>query len=82
MANTSRMVELSRLSIEADNAWHAAIVATYGQRVARIARYDGRGTATPELRALYNAKVQAYDRFARAAFPHYASNPAPKLARA
>lgn len=76
------MIELSRASIDADNAWHSAIVSTYGKRIARIARYDARGTATHELRALYNAKVKAYDAFARAAFPHYGRNPAPKLASA
>ena len=49
-----------RTSWDADAAWHAAIVATYG-RQAQAARYDGRGTATPELKALYAEKLAAQD---------------------
>lgn len=54
---------------QADDAWHAALVAVYGPAKAIEARYEmsgpkgsaPRGTATPELAALYQAFRAASD---------------------
>lgn len=63
--------ELQAKAFAADHEWQAALAATYG-RDARAARYDTRGTSTPTLAALYLRKVEAWQAFRLAAFPHAA----------
>lgn len=50
--------ELFNAALEADAAWQRALIRVYGTAAAE-ARYDSRGTAIPELRKLYDAKVAA-----------------------
>ena len=56
-------------AMQAEKAWQAALVATYGSEACN-ARYDNRGTATPELAALHTAKRKALDVYRMAAWPH------------
>lgn len=51
---------LQRAAFAADDAWSAALQRIYGND-AGDARYDRRGTITPELAALYHAKRTADD---------------------
>lgn len=51
---------------QADDTYSAALQRTYG-RAAGDARYDARGTATPELRALSDSKLAADARMNEAA---------------
>lgn len=55
-------------AMRAELAWERLLERTYG-RAACNARYDSRGTATPELARLCTAKRATYDAFRIAAFP-------------
>lgn len=46
-------------ALDADAAWHNALVARYGHRNAGDARYGSAGVETPELLALCKAKKAA-----------------------
>lgn len=51
---------LIRASWDADAAWTAELVRTFGKR-ANAARWDHRGTSTPELAALYRERLEAME---------------------
>ena len=58
---------LQRKAYAACNRYQAALVRQYGRQACN-ARYDERGEATPELRELAKAKIEAFAEFRTAAF--------------
>jgi hypothetical protein len=51
----------------ADKAWHAELVKVYGKKDAGTARFDKRGKATPELKALHDQFTEAMSAWREAA---------------
>lgn len=56
-------------AMRAEQAWERLLDRTYGSDACN-ARYDSRGTATPELARLCEAKCATYQAFRLAAWPH------------